>query len=84
MVTCVWEFITDHHHHLLALILFWTAYFSNVVLLGDFNVNFTNPDDFLYNKIEELKESFVLNQLHFCSQLKIDAYHFLEPMANKK
>ena len=34
------------------------SYFSNFVLLGDFN--FANPDDLLYNKIEELMDSFAL------------------------
>ena len=39
------------------------SYFSNFVLLGDFNVNFANPDDFLYNKIVELMDSFVFSQV---------------------
>ena len=39
------------------------TYFSNFVLLGDFNVNIANPDHPLYNKIEELMDSFVLTQV---------------------
>ena len=38
------------------------SYFSSFVLLGDFNVNVANPDDFLY-KIEEIMDSFVFSQV---------------------
>ena len=37
--------------------------FSNFVLIGDFNINFYNPDCFLYPKLSHILQSFSLSQV---------------------
>ena len=62
------SFFTDHLHHNTYSLLdssFSINHFCfpNFVLLGDFNVNLANRYDFLYDKIEELMDSFVFSQV---------------------
>ena len=40
-----------------------TSRFSNFVLIGDFNINFYNPDCFLYPKLSHILQSFSLSQV---------------------